>query len=162
MIAVTVADVKTFMNRLFLSEQFDAFQVSEASFTTFNTFHIDGTLQHNYYSQEEREESGLDDTAYSTWQQLRPFCLSLIKGTHTPLEFHIVFRLSKSGVASFLEKNGMTSMSPADISGMFLNLRYRGGTLTCTTGTALTLFSMDKTLDHAWDDFIKKWLSPFC
>ena len=94
MISIQIADIKLFMNKLFLSEYFDAFLLSEANFVTFNTFHIDGILQHAYYSGEELKESGMGEQRFSLWKQIRPFALSLIKGTHTPLEFKIIFRLS--------------------------------------------------------------------
>ena len=58
MIALQFADIKTFMHKLLLTETFDRFLFLEASITTFNTFHIDGTLQKSYYTQEEQELLG--------------------------------------------------------------------------------------------------------
>ena len=72
MISIQISDVKVFMNKLFLTEYFDAFLLSEANFVTFNTFHIDGTLQHAYYSSEEQEEYGMSQMKYSRWKQVRP------------------------------------------------------------------------------------------
>ena len=161
MISIQIADVKLFMNKLFLSEYFDAFLLSEANFVTFNTFHIDGTLQHAYYSSEELEESGMGKQQYSRWKQIRPFALSLVKGTHTPLEFKIIFRLSESNVEKLLCETGITAFSPADVDGLFLNLHFSGGNLYCISGTSLTLFSMDKSIEHAWDGAVKKYLKSF-
>ena len=42
MIALQIKNTKSIMNSLLVSEQFDSFQLEEASVTTFNTFHIDG------------------------------------------------------------------------------------------------------------------------
>lgn len=161
MISIQISDVKLFMNKLFLSEYFDAFLLSEANFVTFNTFHIDGTLQHAYYSSEELEASGMSQARFSLWKQVRPFALSLVKGTHTPLEFKIVFRLSDRNVEKLLRQSGITAFSSADIDGLFLNLNFSRGTLYCISGTSLTLFSMDKSVEHAWDDTVKKYLKPF-
>ena len=44
MIALQIADTKTFMQKLLLTDTFDRFLMLEATITTFNTFHIDGTL----------------------------------------------------------------------------------------------------------------------
>jgi len=55
MIALQIADIKTFMKKLLLSQTFDRFLLLEGSITTFNTFHIDGRLQKSYYTQEEQE-----------------------------------------------------------------------------------------------------------
>ena len=161
MISVQIADIKLFMNKLFLTEYFDAFFLSEANFVTFNTFHIDGRLQHAYYSSEELEESGMGQMQFSRWKQVRPFALSLIKGKHTPLEFKIVFRLSDSNVEKLLCQAGITSFSQADVDGLFLNLNFSKGTLYCISGTSLTLFSMDKSVEHAWDDAVKQYLKLF-
>lgn len=153
MIALHVTDIKHFMNRLFLSEDFDAFRISEATFVTFSTFHIDGQLKKDYYSTEELEELQLTDQSFSSWRQVRPFCLSLIKGKHTPLEFKIVFRLSQANVQRLLQQSGL-SFSLSDISGLFLNLHYQNNALICTTGTALSVFTLEKTLDRVWDDMV--------
>ena len=72
MISIQISDVKVFMNKLFLTEYFDAFFLSEANFVTFNTFHIDGTLQHTYYSSEEQEEYGMSQMKYSRWKMFAP------------------------------------------------------------------------------------------
>ena len=161
MISIQVSDVKSFMNKLFLSEYFDAFLLSEANFGTVNTFHIDGTLQHAYYSSEELEESGMGERRFSLWKQVRPFALSLIKGTHTPLEFKIIFRLSQSNVEKLLGQTGIKTFSASDVDGLFLNLNFSRGTLYCISGTSLTLFSMDKSVEHVWDDVVKRYLKPF-
>lgn len=161
MIAIQITDVKLFMKQLFLSEYFDAFWLSEANFVTFNTFHIDGMLQHAYYSREELEESGMKEARFSSWKQVRPFGLSLVKGTRTPLEFKIIFRLSQLNTEKLLKQNGITEFSADDVDGLFLNIHFSRGTLNCISGTSLSLFSMDKSVEHAWDDAVKKYLKPF-
>lgn len=156
MISLEITERKNFMNQLFLTETFDAFFLSEATFVTFNTFHIDGRLKPEYYSSEELENSGMTEQLFSSWHQVRPFCLELIRGKHTPLEFKIVFRLSDANVQKLLVQSSL-SLRPADIAGLFLNLHYHDGKLTCTTGTALTFFTLDKSLDHVWDTMVQKF-----
>ena len=51
-----------------------------------------------------------------------------------------------------------TSFSISDINGLFVNLRYKDGKLTAVTGTSLNIFSMDKSLEHAWDQKIQKFI----
>ncbi len=157
MLALQITEIKPFMNKLFLGDTFDAFQLSEAIFVTFNTFHIDGSLQKDYYSSEELETQNLSQQSWSFWRQVRPFCLDLIRGKHTPLEFRIVFRLSPANVEKLLAQSQLP-VSPADIDGLFLNLHFRQGMLTCTTGSSLRFFTLDKTLEHLWDDLVKKFL----
>ena len=69
MLALQITEVKPFMNKLFLGDTFDGFQLSEAVFVTFNTFHIDGSLQKEYYSSEELEMQQLSQQSWSFWRQ---------------------------------------------------------------------------------------------
>lgn len=160
MIACSITETKAFMNRLLLSDYFDAFFLSEADFVTFTTFHIDGTLQKGYYSSEELREQQMEHQTGVTWKQVRPFCLELIRGTHTPLEFKIVLRLSPANVEKLLRQNALP-LTPEDIHGLFLNLHFQNGALTCITGASLAVFSLDKSLDHLWDATVRKFLKEF-
>lgn len=156
MIALQITGLKNFMNRLFIGDLFDSFLLTEATFTTFSTFHIDGTLQKEFYGSEELSELYPEGQLYCSWQQVRPFCLTLIRGKRTPLEFKIVFRLADAGLEKLLRQSA-PAFSPGDVNGLFLNLHYRENRLTCTTGTSLSLFTLDKTLDHVWDDMVKRF-----
>ena len=145
MIALQIADIRVFMKKLLLSETFDRFLLLEGSITTFNTFEIDGTLQKAYYSAEEQDQ--IEDRSLSLWSEVRPFCFELIKGT---------FQLAASNVIRLLAQTGI-DLPPEQIRGLLMNLRYDGHTLTCTTGTSLSVFTLDKKLDHAWDDMVRKY-----
>lgn len=158
MLALQVSDIKPFMNQLFLGDLFDPFLLTEAHFITFSAFHIDGTFKKEYYSREELEESGMEEQSHALWRQVRPFCLNLIKGKHSPLEFRVVFRLSDVNIQRLLEQSS-AGFSLNDINGLFLNLHYKDNKLTCITGTSLTLFTLDKTLDHLWDDMVKRFFN---
>lgn len=160
MVSLQIKDVKNFMNRLLLSDYFDAFHVSEASFVTFATFHMDGRLKKEYYTAEEQELLHLQEQEYSTWKQLRPFCLSLIKGTHSPLEFKLIFRLSPSNTEKLLRQANL-DFSLSDIAGLFVNIHFQTGSLTCTTGTSLHIFTLDRSLDRVWDCMVQKFLADF-
>jgi len=157
MISLQILDTKRFMSKLLLSDTFDHFYITEATITTFNTFIIDGHLQKDYYSTEELENINLAERSFSYWSQVKPFCLELMKGTHTPVNFKIVFQLSAHNTEQFLKQTN-SNFTPADISGFYLNLRYSGQQLNCITGTSFHLFTLDKSLDHAWDDMICKFL----
>ncbi|MBS6397220.1 MAG: hypothetical protein KH452_08730 [Clostridiales bacterium] len=154
MIALQIADIKSFMKKLLLSESFDRFLLLEGSITTYNTFHIDGSLQRSYYTREEQENLG--ERTLSFWGEVRPFCLELIRGKRTPLAFRFTFRLSSGNVERLLSQTGI--QIPAEqINGLLMNLRYDGHSLQCTTGTSLAVFTMDKKLDHAWDDMVQRY-----
>ena len=157
MISLQIEDIKSFMNKLLLKPDFDAFLLVEGTITTCNTFHIDGEIKPGYYTKEEEEALGLLGRRFSRWQELRPFCLDLIKGKRTPLSFRFTFRLSRENTEKLLTQTG-SSFSLEQVDGLLLNLRYDETGLVCTTGTSLKLFTMDKSLEHAWDQMVQKFL----
>lgn len=156
MISLRIEDTKSFMNKLLLQQIFDPFHVVEGSITTYNTFHIDGHLESDYYTPEEQEALNLSARRFSRWQDLRPFCLELIKGKHTPLNFRFTFQLSPENTEKLLAQTE-SSFSLSDIGGLILNIRYDFTGLTCTTALSLNLFTMDKSLEHAWDQMVQKF-----
>lgn len=157
MLALQIQDVKDFMEKLLLGHVFDPFLVVEGSVTTHCTFHMDGRLHPDYYTKEEQESMHLDSRSLALWQELRPFCLELIKGKRTPCSFRFTFQLSAKNTARLLTQTG-SPFSPEQINGLLLNLRYDGACLTCTTGTSLSLFTMDKSLEQSWDQMVQKFL----
>lgn len=154
MIALQFADIKSMMHKLLLTETFDRFLLLEASITTFGTFHIDGTLQKSYYTQQEQELLGT--RTLSLWAEMRPFCLTLIKGKKPPLSFRFTFSLSPSNIQKLLTQTGI-ALPAEQVRGLLMNLRYDKELLTCTTGTSLSVFTPDKKLDHAWDDMVQRY-----
>lgn len=153
MIALKVQDVKDFMARLLISDEFDKFWLCEASITTFSTFQIDGTLHTDFFDTEEAEAIASAKRTHCLWEEVKPYCFSIIKGKKTPLSFKIVFQLSRQAMKQLLLKNS-SSWKEDDIYGLYLNLQYDGTSLVCTTGTSIKTFSMDKSLDFIWDECI--------
>ncbi|MDY3917722.1 MAG: DUF5721 family protein [Candidatus Limivivens sp.] len=152
--AYQIPDVKGFMGKLLLTSTFDHFLLSEAVITTFNVFSIDGHFHNEYFSDLNTEPT---DQTLSRWEQVRPFCFSLIKGKYTPLNLKIIFQLSEKNVERLLLQSGI-SLNPSDVEGLYLNIRYDGATLSCITGTSLKLFTLDKTLEHTWDQMVGAFL----
>lgn len=153
MIALKITDNKDFMFNLLKGTTFDAFWLSEASITTFNTFTIDGSLHLDFFDPVLAKSLDSSGRTNSYWAEIKPFCFSIIKGKHTPLNFKIVFQLSKEHEAQALE-NGDTDLRPEDVAGMYLNLQFNGSDTTCTTGTSLRVFTLDKRLDVLWDNMV--------
>ena len=153
MIALSILDLKDFTRDLFIGDTFDPFLVSEGSVTTYYTFSIDGALHRDFYTEEEQDALHLRDRDYIIWSECKPFCFSLIKGKHTPLYFKFVFQLSRDNIEKFLVSSGVP-LSSEDVFGLFLNVTYDGTTLSCTTGTSMRTFTLDKTLDNSWDIWI--------
>ena len=152
MIALKLTRPKNFMSHLLLSETFDHFLLIEGEITTFNTFHIDGYMQKEFFESPE----GLPE--YSPWKQTREFCHSLIRGKRTPLAFKFIFSLSAENIARFIE-SGHLDFKPDDVQGLYMNIRFDENGLNCVTGTSLKTFSMDKSLEKGWDAMVQRFFT---
>lgn len=157
MIALRILDQKEFTKHLFIGNTFHPYLLSEATITTFNTFHIDGNLKKNFYTEEEQNAMHLGDRDFAKWEESKPFCFNVIKGKHTPLYFKFVFHLSRDDIERFLISSGVP-MTPEDIFGLYLNITYDGTNLICTTGSSMKTFTLDKTLDNSWDIWVMAFL----
>ena len=158
MLAVRITDTRDFMKKLLTQDLFDTFLFSEAVITTFTTFTIDGTWHPDYY---EEQGTDADSSASSipkalTWKLIRPVLFDMIKGRHTPVSFRIVLRLADYNVESLLT-SASVPMDASQVAGLFLNLNYQNNTVTCTTGTSLLVFTLDKTLDGVWDEMVLRF-----
>ena len=157
MIALSIIDVKDFMNNLLIGEVFDRFFLVEASVTTFNTFTIDGRLQQDFFDTDTVAMHKSNSIEYSLWRDVKPYCFSVIRGRRTPLNFRIVLQLSHKQTQQILNPSFPDGSVPD--CRFCLNLQYRNDSLLCTTGVSYTSFCLDKRPEHLWDEIIRKFLS---
>lgn len=160
-----IQDNLDFMKKLLMTDTFDTFLLSEASITTYATFRIEGNFHPEYLNSTEAELLGPETSGFTLWRRIRPFFFELTRGKNVPLSFHIVFRLAPHNVQKLLRQSGI-SLEASDVDGLFLNIRFDGKTLACVSGTSLHIFSLDKSLEHAWDLMLEKFFRqkeiPFC
>lgn len=147
---IFLLDTKKCMNALLLQHIFDSFMLIEGEITTFNTYHIDGRLKKEFYHQQSATEISIPEREFSLWKEQRELCFSIIKGKLTPVGFRFVLALSALNTAKLLEQEEL-DFTMDDIQGLYLNFKYDGLKLTCTTGTSMKLFTLDKSLENAWD-----------
>ncbi|XCP86448.1 DUF5721 family protein [Roseburia hominis] len=147
-------DTKKCMNQLLLSSAFDSFLFIEGEITTFNTFQIDGRLKKEFYRQTQ-DDPAVPEREYALWKEQREFCFSIIRGKRTPLGFHIVLSLAAPNIARLIAREEL-AFSAGDVQGLYLNFKYDGTQLACTTGTSLNLFTLDKSLEQAWDKMAQR------
>lgn len=163
--AFQIQDIKDFMKKLLILDTFDTFLLSEATVVTYATFHVDGKLRPDYFGTEEQKALTVEQCGYALWRRLRPFFLEIMKGKNTPLQFQIVFRLAPHNVEQLLRQSGV-SLDADSVDGLFLNLLFDGSQLNCVSGTSLKLFTLDKSLEQAWDSMLERFFRkkeiPFC
>lgn len=151
MIALSLTEVKECMSKLLLSDTFDPFLFIEGEVVTFATFQIDGYLKKDFF-----ENDTAPNREYILWKEVRDYCFSLIKGKRTPLSFRFVLGLSESNIQKLIQQQEL-SFQPEDVRGLYINLKYDGQKLQCVTGTAIKTFTMDKSLEQAWDAMVQKF-----
>ena len=157
MTALSILDVKEFMNIFLRTDTFDSFLLSEGSITTCMTYLLDGHARADFFSPEDDPYELVAQEEYIPFSLVRPVCFQIIRGKRTPSSFKFVFQLSSENQARTISSIG-GSFSSEDIQGMYLNLIYQNQQLTCTTGVSCRVFFMDKSLEHAWDEMVKRFL----
>lgn len=144
---IEASDVKPFMGALLMSEKFDFLEVRGVELATFTHFNISGQK----IVQAEPEADSDDDkpeekvkTTYCKWAEVRPLAHSFIKGGAKPSYMKIIFSMEPDEVQK-LHDNG---------AAMYLNVTYNGEEVFFTSATAQRGFSLDKSLDHVWEDYL--------
>ena len=145
-------DIKKCMSKLLLADTFDDFLFIRGEVVTYNKFSIDGHLFKDFF--DTTEAGAIQGREYSLWQDIRNFCLSIIKGKRTPLKFNLVFGYPTDKVHRLIKQNGL-SLKPEDVGGLYLNFKFEGDRLILTSGNSLNIFTMDKSLEHLWDEEIQ-------
>lgn len=153
---IEVENIKSLTTALFAKDSFDKFLVTEASISALNTFTFDGHINDSYLDE---KEAALPDYKEGIvyWSKIKPLCYEIIKGKKVPLRFKIVFALPKHLFSAFLKK-AQLDMNPDNINALFLNIGFQANHLTCTTAISLKSFSLDKSLENAWDEYINKFI----
>ena len=79
MISLEIKDTKIFMSHLLIKDSFNSMLLSEAELAMANTYTIQGKINRSFYTDEEYES--LSNKDYSLWEDIKPFCYSLVKGS---------------------------------------------------------------------------------
>jgi len=154
-----IEQVKAFTSQLFAGEEFDDFLLYEAQFSTSATFTIDGRVNEPFVGEEQMQLPDFRE-GFVTWRKLKKICFEIIKGRKVPQQFKVVLKLSEKQTGSFLREKDAASWKE-QISALFLNISFRENHLTCTTGTMMKEFSMDKTLETLWDEYAGSLLKAY-
>ena len=155
-----IEEIKSFMGKLLTSSLFDSYLMKEATISTFQNFHIDGSINNEFYHGSElNEEEDLSLlTGYSTWKQIRPLCFDLIKGKRTPLGFKFILALPVQLAVMYLNSE-LNNESLLQQKTFLVNVRYDGTKLFCVTATTSSIFLPEKESDQVWDTYFSKFLT---
>ncbi|SEP86151.1 hypothetical protein SAMN02910289_00709 [Lachnospiraceae bacterium RM5] len=156
MLLENIDNIKNFTTHLFSKNTFDYCMVNEVKISTYSTFTIDGHLNYDYFSDEEKND--INNEHLVSWSKLRPICFDLIKGKKLPISFSIIFAMKRSFLNKLINENNI-DIDPEDINDLFMNIKYKDDKLTLTTGVSLKIFTLDKSLENAFDKYISNFIS---
>ncbi len=146
-------DEKTeYLKELFEKEKYDSFYLYEVRVKTKLDYYVNGRLNREYFDTEEQA----DLPEYVEWKDIKQIVYSYIKGKRLPIGFKIILMFNRENISRLLEMNNLP-VKTEDVSALFMNVVYEHEALSVTTGTSLKIFTMDKTLEHVWDDTVKKY-----
>lgn len=143
MISLNITDVKKTMDELLKGNLFDEFELRTAEVHTFAKFQIQGNLNKAFLTEDEKD---LYERNFVLWKEIKSHVFNIIKGKKPPTYLKIVFSAAIDKIPDF---------ASFDISALFINLIYSQGKLSCTNGIAFENFSLDKTIEQEWDQYVR-------
>ncbi len=172
MINLRITEVGQIMSHLLSDKStlFNNFLFAEADISMAAEYHIDGHINPAFFSDEDWAQMEADALAGNIilsrrmlrFSAIKSQLFSIIKGTKTPTAFSIILYAPDELITHICDahfKDLPAGFTPANISGMMLSLRYSQGALSVITGTSLSVFIPDKTVEHLWDNWVKTFLS---
>lgn len=151
MISLKILEMNRFMGKLLKGENFDGFLLKEGFLRTNIEYRFQGQLFTEYFDTEEQAKL---EEKYVYWGELRPTVFELIKGKKTPLAFSFTLLLTKNDTTQLLARRQVNVGE--DSPSLFLQIRFEHGTGHMVTGTARNVFTLDKSLEEAWDEEIRQ------
>ena len=151
MISLKILEMNRFMGKLLKGETFDGFLLKEGFLRTNIEYRFQGQLFAEYFDTEEQAKL---EEKYVYWGELRPTVFELIKGKRTPLAFSFTLLLTKNDTTQLLARRQVNVGE--DSPSLFLQIRFEHGTGHMVTGTARNVFTLDKSLEEAWDAEVRQ------
>ena len=125
--------VKSFMGKLLKENIFCDFNIRSVDIVAKNRFSVDGEI------------SGGEAKGFSAWSEIQPLIFEVVKLMGKPSHFKIVL--------SFKEPMSVHE----NASALFLNIMYENGVVNFTTATAQKAFTLERTLDSTWDEWMRRF-----
>ena len=154
MVSLKINSKKEFMALLLKGNLFDSFFLEEASIDTFNTFTINGLIHKDFYNSGDVDTDNLPE--YSKWSDIKPICFDLIKGKNTPLSFKFILHADDE-LKEKLIKEADFGIDKSQIN-LCLNIKFSNREIIITTGISYSIFTLDKSIEKAWDNYIPSFL----
>ncbi|MCR4946336.1 MAG: DUF5721 family protein [Lachnospiraceae bacterium] len=137
--AFEIENSREFMNSLFTKGSYDDFLVLEADISAAVDIHMNGRINTGFY-----DEDTAPKTEYIRYGDVREKLLALIKGDRPPLAVKLVLF--------------HPAADNAVIEGGCINIIFSSGKAKVTSAVSRKTFSMDRTDEKSWDEYVEKLL----
>lgn len=155
--AFQINETGNFMTKLLSGGIFDSFLLEEASLHMQVVWHLDGHLNMDFYSDEEREQPKLRGRTMALWGEVRSNLRTLLLGKKAPTSFTVVLHYPADLMESALRDASLSSLSD-NIGAMVLTIRFDGTQVTLVSGISMSSFTLDKQADALWDEMVRRFL----
>lgn len=139
---ITNSNIKHFMNKLLKENTFDLFETRGVEIRSFTKFEISGVIYN-----ENKEE--VIKNNFCKWDTLKTYVFNIIKGNKRPKSIKIIFSIPDDDVSTIHQ----------NASALFLNILFESDEVTLTTATSQKNFSLEKSVDSVWNDYVTNFLS---
>ena len=153
MISLKILEMNRFMGKLLKGDTFDGFLLKDGFLRTGMEYRFQGRIFPEYFDTEEQEQHREE---YTYWGDVKPFVFELVKGKRTPLAFSFTLLMAKNETSELLTRRCVNVGE--DSPSLFLQVRFEHGVGRMVTGTARNTFTLDKSLEEAWDMEVRQRL----
>lgn len=153
MILLNILDVKDTMSHLLLKDSFDEFYLEDAYILTYAGLSVSGKRNRNWYDSDEEKMTEL-----IRWCEIKKVVFEYIKGKKTPAVMKISLKADENIINNFLADTGCYEKVKEYRPDLYMQIRYEKESLKMVTGISFKEFIMDKTIENAWDEAVKKWI----
>ena len=154
MIQLTADDTKAFMNCLLRTEAFDNFLLYEMSIDILYHVEFSGKINEDYLSDIEKES--YHEQNYITWADLKGQITALLKQGRTPSAMKITMSLNQKATLD-IQQRLLGDKASYPVQGFLINTTFDGTQVKVTTGVNYSQFTMDKSVERAFDSMMEKF-----
>lgn len=151
MFAGTVEELKVFMSLLLKGTLFDTWEVTEARAETFFSLSVNGRLKKDFF-----EEPDIPERNFAEWGEVKGIFYQAVRGKRLPGVLQVVLAAEKKWTGQILSECGKEREEAGAV--LYLNIRYTASGCQLVGGVSHAGFTMDKTLDVAWDAALRDFL----
>jgi hypothetical protein len=137
------------MKKLLSEDTFDTFLLVEASVKGKVELSLNGRLNDSFFPDDKLNRL-LEKGQFIPYGMVRKILFDSMIGEYLPSSFSIIL----SCPSDLMRK--VAGDNPDPVNGMYLNFRYRQEKLILTTGVSMKTFSIDKSAETLFDNFVPK------